>query len=116
MNIIVKVNEFFFSLLQLQLHLYPQLLRRLLLCLPHPFPLVQQHHSRLSRILIFFLWRRRLLWQLRGAVVVAIKFQLLLHFSHTTRAACRMPHAASCVLRRQGDDNHVKCQMGNGKL
>lgn len=112
--------SFFFSLRQL--HLYPRTYYAASSTAPSlTLSLAATPHSRLSRILsvsnyIFFMVSPTLLWQLRGAVVDAIKFQLLLHFSHTTRAECHMLHAASCMLRRCASSRRRQtCEMPNGK-
>lgn len=115
-----KSEWVFFSLRQL--HLYPRTYYAAFSIAPSlTLSLAATPHSRLSRILsvsnyIFFMASPTLLWQLRGAVVDAIKFQLLLHFSHTTRAECHMLHAASCMLRRCASSRRRQtCEMPNGK-
>lgn len=117
MNIIVKVNEFFSVSVSCTCTYYAAFSIAPSLTLS----LAATPHSRLSRILsvsnyIFFMASPTLLWQLRGAVVDAIKFQLLLHFSHTTRAECHMLHAASCMLRCAASSRRRQtCEMPNGK-
>lgn len=115
MNIIVKVNEFFSVSVSCTCTRASSIAPSLTLSL------AATPHSRLSRILsvsnyIFFYGVADSLMAASRAVVDAIKFQLLLHFSHTTRAECHMLHAASCMLRRCASSRRRQtCEMPNGK-
>lgn len=119
MNIIVKVNEFFFQSPSAAPVPAPPPLP-----LPLPFPL-RQHHTAASVAssvwaTIFFLWRRRLSYGSFAALssmLLNFNYCYIFHTLRVLNATCCKLHAACCVvLRRRGDDKHVKCQMGNGKL
>lgn len=114
-----KSEWVFFSLRQL--HLYPRLLH---FPFPYPFPCGNttqppQSHPQCEK-LYFFLWRRRLSYGSFAALssmLLNFNYCYIFHTLRVLNATCCKLQAACCVvLRRRGDDKHVKCQMGNGKL
>lgn len=118
--------SFFFSLLQLQLHLYPQLLRRLLHCLPHPFPCCSNTTAASVASSYFYYGVADSCGNFAALSSWLLNFNYCYIF-HTLRvlhAACLMLQAACCVAKatttmwnakwEMENCENAKCQMGNG--